>query len=356
MELEEIKAGLIVKNKKTGIRYMVIQSNNISATKDILLSDNELAQFYDNYTHAARYLMRAFPVVGIVLNTTRLAILNLLSGYYEKDVQFTEDELKTYVTKLHLIGLNVDLSYCYDKVKECVSLKDIRKGAVLLDKKVTSAFLVQTSYLWDLMLPELRVRLINLVIEKISEKEYCLYSVLENNDNYYVVNSIKIDLSKRGNALVEDIKSVIRYGIVVGKKINFKPIPYKSKIEFEDDYKSRVNHYLKRYSYCLEKEDFNVAMKGCKIKDVRETLKNEILKDPSFTRIRAVKYKIESEKETFIEKGYIPLSLENKILDSYMELLKDRLKKERNVTLTENEQKELIREHMHNYENYLLWM
>ena len=94
-------------------------------------------------------------------------------------------------------------------------------------------------------------------------------------------------------------------------------------------------------------------MKGCKIKEVRETLKNEIRKDPSFTRIRAVKYKIESEKETFIETGYIPLSLENKILDSFMELLKDRLKKERNVTLTENEQKELIREHMH---NYLLWM
>ena len=49
MELEEIKAGLIVKNKKTGILYMVIQSN-ISAAKEILLSDNELAQFYNNYT------------------------------------------------------------------------------------------------------------------------------------------------------------------------------------------------------------------------------------------------------------------------------------------------------------------
>ena len=354
MELEEIKAGLIVKNKKTGTLYMIIQSN-ISATKEILSSDNELAQFYNNYTHAARYLMRTFPVIGIELNTTRLAVLNLLSGDYEKDVQFTEDELKTYVTKLHLLGLNVNLSYCYDKVKECVSLKDISKGAVLLNENVTAAFYFETGYLWDLMLPELRVRLMNLVIEKISEKEYCLYSVLENNDNYYVVNSIKIDLSKRGNALVEDIKSVIRYGIVVGKKINFKPIPYKSEIEFEDDYKSRVNHYLKRYSYCLGKEDFNVAMKGCKLKEVRETLKNEIRKAQSFTRIRAVKYKIESEKETFIETGYIPLSLENKILDSFMELLKDRLKKERNVTLTENEQKELIREHMHNYENYLLW-
>ena len=108
-----------------------------------------------------------------------------------------------------MLGLNVNLSYCYDKVKECVSLKDISKGAVLLDERLTSAFLVQTRYLWDLMLPELRVRLINLVIEKISEKEYCLYSVLENNDNYYVVNSIKIDLSKRGNALVEDIKSML---------------------------------------------------------------------------------------------------------------------------------------------------
>lgn len=355
MELEEIKAGLIVKNKKTGILYMVIQSN-ISAVKEILLSDNELAQFYDNYTHATRYLMRAFPVVGIVLNTTRLVILNLLSGDYEKDVQFTEDELKTYVTKLHLIGLNVDLSYCYDKVKECVSLKDISKGAVLLNENVTAAFFFETGYFWDLMLPELRVRLINLVIEKISEKEYCLYSVLKNNDNYYVVNSIKIDLSKRGNALVEDIKSVIRYGMLVGKKINFKPIPYKSKIEFEDDYKSRVNHYLKRYSYCLEKEDFNPAMKGCKLKDVRETLKNEVRNSPSFNCIRAVKYKIESEKETFIETGYIPLSLENKILDSFMNLLKDRLKKERNVTLTENEQKEIIKEHIHNYENYLLWM
>ena len=355
MELEEIKAGLIVKNKKTGILYMVIQSN-ISATKEILSSDNELAQFYNNYTHAARYLMRTFPVIGIELNTTRLAVLNLLSGDYEKDVQFTEDELKTYVTKLHLLGLNVDLSYCYDKVKECVSLKDISKGAVLLNENVTAAFFFETGYLWDLMLPELRVRLINLVIEKISEKEYCLYSVLENNDNYYVVNSIKIDLSKRGNALVEDIKSVIRYGMIAGKKINFKPISYKSEIEFEDDYKSRVNHYLKRYSYCLEKEDFNVAMKGCKLKEVRETLKNEVRNSPSFNCIRAVKYKIESEKGTFIETGYLPLSSENKILDSFMELLKDRLKKERNVTLTENEQKELIREHIHNYENYLLWM
>ena len=97
-------------------------------------------------------------------------------------------------------------------------------------------------------------------------------------------------------------------------------------------------------------------MKGCKLKEVRETLKNEVRNSPSFNCIRAVKYKIESEKETFIETGYIPLSLENKILDSLMELLKDRLKKERNVTLTENEQKEIIKEHIHNYENYLLWM
>lgn len=355
MELEKIKAGLIVKNKKTGILYMVIQSN-ISAAEEILLSDNELAQFYHNYTQGAMYLMRTFPVIGIVLNTTRLAILNLLSGDYEKDVQFTEDELKTYVTKLHLIGRNVDLSYCYDKVKEYVTLKDISKGAVLLNENVTSAFYLETGYLWDLMLPELSVKLINLVIEKLSEKEYCLYSVIENNDNYYVVNSIKIDLSKRGNALVEEIKRVIRYGILVGKKINFKPLSYKSEIELEVDYKSRVNNYLKRYSSCLEKEEFNPALKGCKLKDVRETLRDEIRNSPSFTYIRVVKYKIESEKGTFIEKGYLPLSLENKILDSYMELLKDRLKKEKNVTLTENEQKEIIKEHIHKYENYLIWM
>ena len=35
MELEEIKAGLIVKNKKTGTLYMIIQSN-IRETKDNL--------------------------------------------------------------------------------------------------------------------------------------------------------------------------------------------------------------------------------------------------------------------------------------------------------------------------------
>lgn len=353
MELDEIKAGLIVRNKKTGKRYMVIQQN---IDKDILLNENEILKLFGKYNNSQMYLMRTYPVTCILLNTTQIAVLNLISNDYVKDVQFTEKELKQYVTKLRLLGLTVDLSYCYEKVNEFVSLHDISKGEILLNENITQVYMMEKGYLWNLMSEDIRVRGISLILGKNSEKEYCLYSAIENNGNYYVVNHIDINLSKRGSALVEELKGLIRYGFVIGNRIDFSPLPYKSTVEMQTNYRRLVNHYLKKYSDNLEQDTITKNLKGCKLEDIRKALKDVIRKSPSFSDIRTAKYLIEGEHDTFALTGYIPLYLENKLLDGYMSILKKRMKKEKDMTLTENEQKDTIQGHIHNYENRLVWM